>query len=63
MCRVLHSLEPELREVVPLRLAGFTNKEIAARLGRVEKTVERKLGMIRARWLQHGSRGPAGSSP
>jgi len=59
----LHSLEPELREVVQLRLAGFTNKEIAARLGRVEKTVERKLGMIHLRWLRHVSRGPGGSSP
>lgn len=58
----LDSLEPELQEVARLRLAGFSNKEIASRLGRVEKTVERKLGLIRARWLEHVSPAPGVSS-
>ncbi len=49
----LRSLEPDLHEVALLKLEGLTNKEIAARLGRVEKTVERKLKLIRARWLEH----------
>ena len=29
-----------------------------SRLGRVEKTVERKLGLIRARWLEHALPSP-----
>jgi DNA-directed RNA polymerase specialized sigma24 family protein len=38
----LGSLEPDLREVALLKLEGFTNGEIAARLGRVEKLAERR---------------------
>lgn len=53
----LASLEPELLQVAILKMEGLTNGEIAARLGRVEKTVERKLKLIRARWLHYAPSG------
>jgi FixJ family two-component response regulator len=33
-----------------MHLAGFTNREIADQLSCVERTVERKLSMLRDRW-------------
>jgi DNA-directed RNA polymerase specialized sigma24 family protein len=39
-----------LRSVVTWKLEGYTNDEIAARLGCVTSTVERKLARIRSRW-------------
>jgi DNA-directed RNA polymerase specialized sigma24 family protein len=50
-CRVLlNQLSPELRSVALWKMEGFTNAEIAARLGRVEGAVERKLRVIRKIW-------------
>jgi DNA-directed RNA polymerase specialized sigma24 family protein len=43
----------DLRRVACWRLEGYTNQEIAARLGRSVGTVERKLGMIRDLWERH----------
>ncbi len=53
-CRcLLECLEDEsLRQVALWKLEGFTNREIAARLGCVEKTVERKLKSIRRLWSE-----------
>jgi DNA-directed RNA polymerase specialized sigma24 family protein len=49
--RLLELLDEEtLRSVALWKLEGYTNGEIAARLGCVEQTVERKLRMIRRRW-------------
>ena len=42
--------EPELRQVALMKLEGDTNSEIAEALGRSERSVERKLGLIRKRW-------------
>jgi RNA polymerase sigma factor (sigma-70 family) len=42
--------DPGLRSVALLKLEGYTNDEIAARLGCVTSTVERKLARIRAKW-------------
>jgi DNA-directed RNA polymerase specialized sigma24 family protein len=42
--------DPTLRSVATLRLEGYTNKEIAARLGCSLPTVERKLQRIRHIW-------------
>jgi DNA-directed RNA polymerase specialized sigma24 family protein len=42
----------ELRDVARWRMEGYTNAEIATRLGRVEGTVERKLRVIRSVWEQ-----------
>ena len=39
-----------LRRVAILKLEGYTNDEIAARLGCVTSTVERKLARIRGKW-------------
>jgi len=49
--RLLAMLNDEtLRKVACWKLEGFTNDEIAAELGVVTRTVERKLGMIRRKW-------------
>jgi RNA polymerase sigma factor (sigma-70 family) len=49
--RLIQQLEdPTLRSVAIFKLEGFTNAEIAARLGCVTSTVERKLARIRAMW-------------
>jgi DNA-directed RNA polymerase specialized sigma24 family protein len=50
-CRsLLDRLSPELRLVALWKMEGFTNAEIAERLGRVVGTVERKLRVIRTIW-------------
>jgi DNA-directed RNA polymerase specialized sigma24 family protein len=51
-CRRLLA-EPEddqLRQVAQWKMEGFTNEEIAAKLGRAVATVERKLARIRRLW-------------
>ncbi len=51
-CRRLLDLlpDPTLRSVALWKMEGYTNVEIAARLGCVEKTVERKVRAIRDVW-------------
>ena len=44
--------DPTLREVATCKLEGYTNEEIAARLGCVTSTVERKLARIRSLWAK-----------
>lgn len=39
-----------MREIARRRLAGYSNAEIAGQLGVVERTVERRLGIIRDTW-------------
>ena len=41
-----------LRQVLDLRLEGYTREEIAERLGCAERAVKRKLDVIREAWLQ-----------
>ena len=48
----LKCLSPDLRQVALWRLEGYSNKEIADKIGRVERTVERKLDLIREKWEQ-----------
>jgi DNA-directed RNA polymerase specialized sigma24 family protein len=51
--RRLAALDDEvLRRVAVWKMEGHTNEEIAAKLGRSLPTVERKLALIRGRWLQ-----------
>jgi DNA-directed RNA polymerase specialized sigma24 family protein len=51
--RLLDSLGDEsLRAVARWRMEGWSNREIAARLGCVEHTVERKLRSIRRLWSE-----------
>ena len=51
--RLLEGLGDEtLRAVAQWRMEGWTNREIAERLGCVEHTVERKLRSIRRLWSE-----------
>jgi DNA-directed RNA polymerase specialized sigma24 family protein len=47
--------DPTLRSVALWKMEGFSSSEIAARLGCVEKTVERKLRAIRQIWAGEAS--------
>ncbi len=52
--KLLESLpEGDLREVALLKMEGYTNAEIAARLDRSLATIARKLHTIRALWSEH----------
>jgi DNA-directed RNA polymerase specialized sigma24 family protein len=42
--------EEQLRQIAQWKVEGFTNEEIAAKLGRAVPTVERKLARIRHLW-------------
>jgi DNA-directed RNA polymerase specialized sigma24 family protein len=54
--RLLDALDDEgLRAVALWKMEGFTTEEIAARLGCVPRTVERKLRTIRELWEQEVS--------
>jgi DNA-directed RNA polymerase specialized sigma24 family protein len=48
--RLLALNDAELRAVAQAKMEGFSNAEIATRLGVVERTVERLLSRIRRRW-------------
>jgi DNA-directed RNA polymerase specialized sigma24 family protein len=48
--RLLALLGEELRQLAIWKMEGFTNLEIAAKMGRSVPTVERKLARIRALW-------------
>ncbi len=51
--RRLDSLQDgALRQVALWKLEGYSNREIAGRLGCIEKTVERKLKSIRQLWSE-----------
>jgi len=48
---LLHRLgDDSLRNVALMKLEGYTNREIAGRLGCIEQTIERKLRSIRKIW-------------
>lgn len=55
-CRRLLDLLPDetLRRVALWKMEGYTNLEIAAKLRRTERTVERKLDIIRKHWSGEG---------
>ena len=42
--------DEELRQVALWKLEGYTNAEIASEIGRHERSVERKLQIIRGIW-------------
>jgi DNA-directed RNA polymerase specialized sigma24 family protein len=44
--------DPTLQSVAIWKVEGYTNDEIAARLGCVTTTVERKLARIRSTWAR-----------
>ena len=41
-----------LRQIAQWKMEGFTNEEVAKKLGCVTRTVERKLELIRQRWQE-----------
>jgi RNA polymerase sigma factor (sigma-70 family) len=43
--------DPELRRIALLRLEGYTNREIADRLDCTERSIERRMERIRAKWM------------
>ena len=47
---LLSGLNEELREIAVLRLLGYRNNEIAEQLVCTERTIERKLSLIRQEW-------------
>ena len=50
-CDLLDRLEdPTLQSVAHWKMEGYTNEEIAEKLGRNVRTVERKLALIRQTW-------------
>jgi RNA polymerase sigma factor (sigma-70 family) len=53
-CNELFNALPDddLRQIAAWRMEGLTNAEIATRLGRVERTIGRKLERIRAIWIE-----------
>jgi RNA polymerase sigma factor (sigma-70 family) len=52
--RMMEHLEDDkLRKVTQMKLEGYTNEEIAQSLGCCEKTVIRKLQLIRKLWRQY----------
>jgi RNA polymerase sigma factor (sigma-70 family) len=48
----MSGLPDKMRDVAELYLAGCTHKQIAAQLGCVERTVERKIPLILDKWQQ-----------
>jgi DNA-directed RNA polymerase specialized sigma24 family protein len=46
--------DPTLRQIAEWRLQGASNAEVAARLGRAVRTVERKVELIRLVWEKLG---------
>lgn len=61
----VHSLPPELEAIAERYLAGWTHKQIAQEADRTERTIERKLSLIYARWRRLAERdaGNAHSEP
>jgi DNA-directed RNA polymerase specialized sigma24 family protein len=59
-CRRLLALlgNAELEQVALAKMEGYTTEEIARRLGRTSRTVERKLQLIRDIWQAEGGQGP-----
>jgi RNA polymerase sigma factor (sigma-70 family) len=48
--RFVHGLPPELEAIAERYLAGWTHKQIAQEADCTERTIERKLSLIYARW-------------
>ncbi|MEM7557566.1 MAG: sigma-70 family RNA polymerase sigma factor [Planctomycetota bacterium] len=49
-CELLEGLDERQQEIALLKLQGFKNQEIAEKIGRSVKTVERYLKSIREQW-------------
>ena len=47
---LLDTLPADIRPIALWKFEGFTNEEIAAKLGYTLRTVERKVGLISEKW-------------
>jgi RNA polymerase sigma factor (sigma-70 family) len=54
--------DAELRQIALHKLEGYTNEEIAGKIGRSLPTVERRLRLIREKWRAAGDEQGAGSN-
>jgi RNA polymerase sigma factor (sigma-70 family) len=52
IAELLGQLDPDLRQIVMLRLEGKTHEEISRRVNRSLATVERRLSLLRDKWEQ-----------
>ena len=50
MDRRLEMLPADIRPIAVWRFEGFTNEEIAEKLGCTLRNVKRKVGLIRKKW-------------
>lgn len=59
-CECLLRLLPDeqLRQIAVFKMEGYTNEEIADRLGCAPITIERRLGVIRKTWLRKQNQDP-----
>jgi DNA-directed RNA polymerase specialized sigma24 family protein len=49
---LMKSLEdPDLAQIANWKLEGYTNAEIASKINRSERTIERKINLIRKLWI------------
>jgi DNA-directed RNA polymerase specialized sigma24 family protein len=54
--RLLDALgDPQLRDIATMKLEGYTDEEVAARLGCTDRTVRRRLQLIRKLWEKEWS--------
>jgi DNA-directed RNA polymerase specialized sigma24 family protein len=44
--------DDRVRELVLWKIEGYTNEEVAEKQGCAVRTVERKLSLVRERWLE-----------
>jgi len=49
--------DPQLRQIALWKLEGYTNEEIAEKIGRAVVSVERKLRRVRELWIGENSEG------
>ena len=52
--------DEELRQIALGRLEGYTNREISDRLDCTERSIERRLGRIRVKWMSYDDGGLTG---
>ncbi len=52
MSEMIERLDADLRQVVCLKIDGYTNDEIAQRLNRSLATIERRLRLLRDQWIE-----------
>jgi RNA polymerase sigma factor (sigma-70 family) len=50
--RLVEGLDPELQEIARLKIEGYTDVEISERLGCSDRTVRRRVELIRRNWQE-----------